>query len=143
MTPEEIGEGCILPNMIPVSQLYGMKGLVTNTPEYQKKIKNREGGWDHNFVAAQSLKQPINSKESMMHSVNSNSHQQGSSINGTNKLQMPSRSLSPVARRNSNNNISSGGDIFILISISNFHLITQAISILIPYSKCSHHRIAI
>jgi len=114
MSPEEIGEGCILPNMIPVSQLYGMKGLVTNTPEYQKKIKNREGGWDHNFVAAQSLKQPSNSQESMMHSVNNNNHnQQSSSINGNNKLQMPSRSLSPVARRNNNNNnISSSGGIY-------------------------------
>ena len=85
-----------------------MKGLISNTPEYQKKIKNREGGWDHNFVAAQSLKQPSNPKDLMMHSINSNSQSQQGSTFGNNKLQMPSRSLSPVAR----NNISSGGGVY-------------------------------
>ena len=75
-----------------------MKGLVTDTPEYKKKIMNREGGWDNNFVAAKSLNQPTNPKDLIMHNINSQSHSQSQQglNNGNNKLQLPSRSLSPA-----------------------------------------------
>jgi len=98
----------LLTYFVIASQLYGMKGLITDTPEYKKKIIKREGGWDHNFVAAKSLNQPANPKDLMMHSINSQSQSQSQqgSINGHNKLQLPSRSLSPVTRNGRDN---SGG----------------------------------